>query len=700
MHPAVNGATNTQSLAELLYVRLSDQPDRLALRFLDEGTAAGQRTEWTRGELHARVSGIVEALLSRLQPGDRALLVYPPGLDFVAAFYACLASGVVAVPAYPPDPSRLGPTVERLRHIAADSGATLVLSTAWITALAEELAAQAPALAALPWLATDTLPACPPPPPRAIAPDATAFLQYTSGSTGRPKGVVLRHENILANLSQLASRTGLSPEDSYVGWLPTFHDMGLLGHLLLPLRMGSPTTLMSPVAFMSRPLEWLHAITRFQGTTAAAPDFGYALCARKAKAADIKSLDLRCWHLALNGAERIRVSTIERFVEVFGPAGFRRETFFPAYGLAEATVFVTGAYLHHTAPPLRVDRRALQQRRVEPSADGTATVLQSAGLPDPSLHIRIVDPDTLRAQDEGALGEIWLCGPNVASAYFGGLSPETFTNWLGDDGPYLRTGDLGLLQQGQLYVAGRIKDLIILRGRNHYPEDLERTVEGAHPSVRPGGVAAFAVERDEEERLGVAVEVGLEALDVSMEDLLLRIRQAVVRDHEVAVQELILLTPRSLPKTSSGKIQRSQTRTMFVEQGFEPLARWSEPRRAPLPPLSPTASAEETERWLLSCVADTLSVPTSTLDSSRPFAELGVDSLLATELAGRIEESIGRRLDAVELWNHPSIAALARHLRPATRTQTSKKLVDPLDDLLGDVEALSDADAAALLGRR
>lgn len=684
------------TLAGLIVDRLARDPGELAIRFLDEGTALGARTEWSRGELAARVAGVSGELRRRLQPGERALLVYPPGPDFVVAFYACLLTGIVAVPAYPPDPSRLGPTVERLRHIAADSGACVVLSPAWVAGLAADMGTLAPELAALPWIATDALA---PTDDRAatraadtIGPGTVAFLQYTSGSTGRPKGVVLTHGNVLANLRQLIGRTGLTPDASFVGWLPTFHDMGLVGHLLLPLELGSVTTLLSPVAFLGRPVEWLRAMSHFRGTTAASPDFGYALCARRATPADVAELDLSTWTLALNGAERIRPATLARFSEVFGPAGFRPETFFPAYGLAEATVFVTGAHLS-SAPALRADRRALQAGRVAPAEAGSAdTLLQSAGRPDPSLDVRIVSTDGTPAP-EGAIGEIWLRGPNVSSGYHGGIGADAFAGWLGRDGPFLRTGDLGLVHEGALYVVGRQKDLLIVRGRNVYPEDIERSVEAADPAVRSGGVAAFPLDGEDEERLGLAVEIDPRTPDP--EAVGRKIRAAVARDHEVAVQELALVPPRSLPKTSSGKIMRRQTATMVRDGELPLLHRWSESRRPLLPAPPPGADARALTSWLLDALATALDVSPTALSADRPFAEQGVDSLLGTELAARIERSLGRRVDAVELWNHPTPARLAYHLAGADDAGPLADLADPLADLLGEVEALSDGEAAS-----
>ncbi|WP_233585626.1 non-ribosomal peptide synthetase, partial [Corallococcus sp. CA054B] len=576
----------------------------------------GEETVWSAFDLDVRARRIAAALRERGAQGERVLLLYPPGLDYIAGFFGCLYAGAVAVPAYPPDPMRLERTLPRLRAIIQDARASVVLTTSGILGLSDFVFEQAPDFRALQWMATDELPeggerdwvA-----PEGLGAESLAFLQYTSGSTGTPKGVMLTHGNLLHNLSLIHGAFGARADSVGVIWLPPYHDMGLIGGILEPLYGGFPVTLMSPMSFLKRPLAWLEAVSRFGGTISGGPNFAFDLCVRKSTPEQRRALDLSRWEVAFCGAEPIRPETLERFVEAFGPSGFRREAFYPCYGLAEGTLIVSGG--EKSAPPVSVtlSGAALERHRAEEvgATELGARTLVGCGQTLAEQRIAIVDPETLERRGPGEVGEVWVTGPSVAQGYWGReeATRETFHARIAgeDGGPYLRTGDLGFLRpEGELYVTGRRKDLIILRGRNHYPQDLEATVEGAHPALRPGGGAVVSVEVGGEERAVVVQEIDVRRLGGLREQLAAAdaavgtIRQRLAESHEVQAHAVVLIEPGSLPKTSSGKVQRHACRAAFLAGTLQEVTAWrAQPPggagpspEAPLPASSTPGSGE------------------------------------------------------------------------------------------------------------
>ncbi|MGK3964938.1 amino acid adenylation domain-containing protein [Sorangium sp. So ce118] len=708
------------TLPDLLRSRAEAQGDALAFRFLTTGDVDGGSEEWTYRDLHVRAMGIAASLQAAGRagaggPAERALLLYAPGLDFIAAFMGCVYAGVVAVPTYPPNPAQLDRTLPRLRAIARDAGARFVLSTALIGSMAEALRRQAPELAELRWIATDAIEPGAASAWRApaISGETLAFLQYTSGSTGHPKGVMLSHANVLANERAILAGFEHDAGSSGVGWLPLFHDMGLIGKVLQPIFVGFPCTLMSPLSFLERPMRWLKAISRFRATTSGGPNFAYDLCARKATGEDLAGLDLRSWTVAFNGAEPIRAETLDRFAATFAPCGFRREAFYPCYGLAEATLFVSGGL--RAAPPacVAVDAAALARGvslEVDPAAAGARRLVSSGA---PRARVAIVSPERGERRADGEIGEIWVAGPSVAAGYWGRAeeTARTFGARLpGDDAtPYLRTGDLGFLSGGELFVTGRIKDLIVIRGRNLYPDDIERTVEAAHPRVRPGCSAAFSVEIGGEERLGVAAELDARDGGAPPPDVVEALRSAVAREHDVQPHAVLLLRPRSIPKTSSGKIQRHACAQGFRDGTLEALAvsvaaeapagaerAGAERERAAADParvlrLALRAVPASGRAGLLVEVArEELArlarVDLGSLAPSSKLMALGLDSLASVELQARFEELLGVALPAQLLWQAATVeelaAALARALdapAPEPTAVSSAAAGEPLE---------------------
>ncbi|HEY0738799.1 MAG TPA: amino acid adenylation domain-containing protein [Herpetosiphonaceae bacterium] len=662
------------TLVELARWRAAQQPDQLAYTFLTDGQSATDCLSYAALDRQAR------AIAARLQqldmPGQRAVLLYPPGLSYIAAFFGCLYAGVTAIPAYPPTSARLDRSLpQRLLAIVRDAQPRIALTTSATVELGQALAAQAADLQSLSWLATDSIfpEAAEQWQTPAIDAHTLAFLQYTSGSTSTPKGVMLSHDNLLHNLELIRQAFGHTPGSQGVIWLPPYHDMGLIGGILQPLYAGFPVTLMSPLAFLQQPLRWLEAISRFRGTTSGGPNFAYDLCVRKITTEQRRELDLSSWTVAFNGAEPVRAETLDRFAATFAECGFRREAFYPCYGLAEATLIVAGGRL--AAPPTIANfaSAALEQHQVVAAAENVPPrTLVSSGAALLDQQIAIVDPETLQACPADRVGEIWVSGPSVARGYWG--QPEatrrTFAATIeGQPGRFLRTGDLGLLHAGELFVAGRLKDLLIIRGRNHYPQDIEATVERSHPALHPGATAAFTIERDDEERLVVVGEVERQSRRVPIEEVAAAIRQAVAEQHELQTDTVVLIRPGGVPKTTSGKIQRSATRQTFLSGALDALGSSTLTTTAQAATDEPAAGAlldqpsEQRqpwlERYLRGLVANALRIAPAAVEPEQPLSSLGLDSLMAVELQHTIETELRAIIPMARLLEGVTIDQLA-----------------------------------------
>lgn len=577
----------TADLPTLLHVlrhHAAELSDRHALTFLLDGETKEARFDFAELDLRARA--VAASLAEHVSPGGRALLLFPPGVDYIMAFLGCLYAGVIAVPAYPPDPSplRLKRTLPRLQAIVADAGATAVLTTTGIAKMSRALFGLAPEFAELDWIATDTADL-----ERAgdwLEPDLTAdsiaFLQYTSGSTGAPKGVMLTHGNLLAQAEILRAKYQHTADSVACHWLPPYHDMGLIGAILTPLHNAFPTIVMSPMAFLRKPIRWVQAISRIsEGTvTAGGPNFAFDLCVRKSTPEQRAALDLSNWRVAYTGAEPIRPATLDRFAAAFEVSGFQPKAFFPCYGLAEATLLVTGADPGTGATRETFSAAALERREVAPPTEGDARELVSCGTAGDGLDLRVVDPETGAELSSNKVGELWVRGPVCAKGYWekAELSQATFAAHLpGEggargDGPFMRTGDLAFKRGEEVYIAGRIKDMIIIRGANYYPQDIEEVVEGAHAMVRKGCVAAFSYDAGEEERLGVVTEVDMRT-EPDPQEILDAITKAVVSAYQVAPEAVVLIAAKTIPKTSSGKIQRFASRRGFLDGTLDEVAR-------------------------------------------------------------------------------------------------------------------------------
>jgi acyl-CoA synthetase (AMP-forming)/AMP-acid ligase II len=579
------------TLVELLQCRTIEQPDSKGFRFLVDGET--EEVVLTYRELDRQARTIAAYLQSICSRGDRVLLLYPPSLDYVAAFFGCLYAGTIAVPVYPPRPNR---SFSRLQKIIENADAKAALTLSSTLSSIKRRFTDNPELKQLLWVATDNIPAdCTQQwqEPKLNGEDI-AFLQYTSGSTADPKGVVITHDNLLHNLHLIHGCFGHSSDKRGFIWLPPYHDMGLIGGVLQPLYAGFPVVLMSPLLFLQNPLRWLRGISKYRSTTSGGPNFAYDLCVRKFKPEQVTDLDLSSWEVAFNGAEPINYDTIESFTRIFTPYGFRAEAFYPCYGMAEATLIISGG---KKAAPIKVktlEADALTANLIVPASSDEPSSKEIVGCGNnlPEQKMLIVDPETKIALPNGRVGEVWVAGKSVASGYW--QQPEetekNFSAYLADtgEGKFLRTGDLGFIDDGELYITGRIKDIIIINGRNHYPQDIERSIEQVNSSIRPNCVAAFSLNIAGEEKLVVVAEVDRHYWEmtkqnhntqrngkhpqVSLRDLIQSMRRAVSENHELQLHAILLLKMGSIPKTSSGKIQRHACRNGFLTGTLEAYA--------------------------------------------------------------------------------------------------------------------------------
>lgn len=663
------------TFVELLRWRATHQPDEIAYTFLVDGES--EEVHCTYAQLDAQARAIAAKLQAAGASGGRALLLYPAGLDYIAAFFGCLYADVAAVPAYPPRRNR---SLSRIESIVTDSEACVALTTNQILSNVERRFSQEPTLQGLQWLVTEdlgtdaaddwTMPA--------IDGETLAFLQYTSGSTGAPKGVMVTHSNLLHNEKMVQQAFQMDAETIVMGWLPLYHDMGLIGIVLQPLFNGTRCILMAPVDFLQKPVRWLQAISKYNVNVSGGPNFAYDLCIRKTTPEQRADLDLSSWRLAFNGSEPVRSETLAKFVEVFSECGFRKEAAYPCYGLAEATLFVSGEPATATPTVERLKGSALEQNRVVAANGDLHDVreLVSCGITWLDQKIHIVNPDNFAECNDLEVGEIWLSGPSVTKGYWNRpeQTDEVFNARVNGSGPSLRTGDLGFLKDGHLYVTGRLKDLIIIRGRNHYPHDIEQTVEASHPALRPSCTAAFSIDVDGEERLAIVQEVKRSALrDLNVDEVVAAIRQAVSEVHELQVHTIALIKTATIPKTSSGKIRRRACKMGLLEGSLRVVGSStleadtsdseadtdSDMDREVLASLP----ADQQRGWLAaklqSLVAKAMKLPLTKVDMQAPLSVLGMDSLDVIEFKTDIENRLGLTVPMDEALNDLTILELA-----------------------------------------
>ena len=662
------------NLVDLLRYRALNQANQTAFTYLEDEEGLGSTLTYQQLDAKARTIAVYLQKIST--SGERVLLLYPPGLDYIAAFFGCLYADLIAIPLYSPRNNR---NMFRIQAIMEDSQAQIALTNNKCLINIQTLFNHAPDLKKLQWLATDQidenladrweL--------KSVNSVSIAYLQYTSGSTSTPKGVMISHDNALENSAEIAISWKTGIDSVLVSWLPHFHDFGQMYGVIQPIYNNFPCIFMSPASFIQKPVRWLKAISDYKATHSGAPNFAYDLCADKIKPEQCRNLDLSSWEVAVNGAEPVRKQTLEKFNQAFAPYGFRWSTFHPGYGLAEATLQVSSDRKKNSLTLLTIQAESLAKNLiVEVSEDEPfARTLIGCGSTALNAKIVIVDTESLTESPSGRVGEIWVSGPSIAQGYWERLeeTQRIFGAYLTDNGkgPFLRTGDLGFLKDDELFITGRIKDLIVIRGSNHYPQDIELTVEESHPSLRSGYSAVFAIDENDQEKLVVVCEIERTHLRKLDADGVIRaICEAVSKEHELDVYAVLLLKTGGIPKTSSGKIQRHTCRTQFLNNQLDTVEKWKD------------QSSEEVinkgdfliqnnlssiiklgiQDWLILWIANNKKLDTKKIDSNQSFNYYGLSSLDSMNLHVDLETWLGYSIVPDWLWNTPSIDALASQI--------------------------------------
>ena len=654
------------TLADCLRLHAAWQPHKVAYRFLNNGEIEERTITYSELDLAAR--GVAALLEKHSAMGDRVLLLYPPGLNFIVALCGCFYSGRIAVPAYPPRPNR---GADRLIGIIQDATPTVALTTSEVKTNAlhrfvKDKAFQKIAVVTTDAASSDGSQEWHPP---ALDPGVLAVLQYTSGSTSIPKGVQVTHANLMHNEELIRKAFGQTQHDRVVGWLPVYHDMGLMGNVLQPLYCGAESILMPPTSFLQSPVRWLAAISRYRATTSGGPNFAYEFCCNRITAEQKANLDLSSWRVAFSGAEPVRAQSLKRFANEFHDCGFRFNAFVPCYGLAESTLFVSGTTTS-TGPVIQaVQTDALERNQVVTASSEApdCRLLVGCGEMGAGHEVCIVDPERLTRCEAGAVGEIWVAGSSVANGYWnrGQETTDTFEARLADtgQGPYLRTGDLGFVLNENLFITGRSKDLIIIRGRNHYPHDLEATAEKAHPALRACIGAAFSVDMEGEERLVLVHEMNPRT-QAETGAVIAAVRQAIAEEHELQVYAVVLVRSGEIPRTTSGKIQRFLCRKAFLAGDLEILG---EGRTTFTPSYAKTrgddgVQVDDWQTWLILQLARRLRISPEIIEADQSPSRYGLDSLAAVEIAHEVEKKAGIVLPFADLISGLSIAELAAAL--------------------------------------
>jgi natural product biosynthesis luciferase-like monooxygenase protein len=654
-----------QTIIDLLRSRAESDAERVVYGFFD--SESGVRETLTFGELHRKAVAVAAKLQSESAAGERALVIFSSGLECIVAFWGCLYSGIIAVPV---PPFRLKGRDPRIRSIAEDAGVTLILGTdnrqlsSFVREFDKRLRVVEPEQVQVEPGESWT--------PPALTRDSIALLQYTSGSTGVPKGVVVSHGNLLGNAACMQEAFGLTAEERSVLWLPLFHDMGLMGGVIQSVYSGYRTVFLAPSTFIHRPLHWLELVTSEKATISGGPNFGYDLCARLVSESERLNLDLSAWRIAFNGSETVRCETLQRFEAAFRQYGFRPDAFRPCYGLAEATLLVS-AVRSKVPPVLTINTKALEQGEIETAGgeEGGVKKLVSVGQTSLGQSIAIVEPETGALCVGNRIGEVWVSGPGVAQGYWNRNDETTgvFHAHIqgGNADTYLRTGDLGTVQNGELYITGRLKDLIIIRGRNYYPNDIESTCETGHSALRPGHSAAFSVEVNGEERLVVVQEVTRAGLKADHSEAIRRIRLNIFAEHELNPHAVVLIRTGTLPKTTSGKIQRRECREAYLSGRLNVVAA-NELKEVDL---SPGEALENLAAKFTRLLANLVGCSETELDEQRTPVALGLDSVKALEVKMAVEQLAGREIPVSRLLGDLPLAELRKWVEEAANPRVS-----------------------------
>ncbi|MCW8802821.1 MAG: AMP-binding protein [Ignavibacteriaceae bacterium] len=711
-HPTENNM-RFANLVDVASYWAAELDHKTAYTFLSDG--ANQERYLTYRELDKSARAIAAFLQDAGLFGERALLFYPPGLEFICAFFGCLYAGVVAVPTYPPVNRQVMSLVE---PIVKDAGPKAILTTSDIASklktvlsiqtigekslfrfigkgiekffpIFKQLGGENSRVIATDRIDTDLDQMWQSP---NLKSDSLAFLQYTSGSTSQPKGVMVSHGNILHNQNLIQEYFRQPHGVVFVSWLPQYHDMGLIGNVLQPFYMGGYSVVFSPFEFLKKPLNWLTAISKYKAHTSGAPNFAYELCVRKVSTEDKKILDLSSWQVAYNGAEPIRHSTLENFADYFAECGLEKSALFPCYGLAEGTLIVAGGKLQEDPVYLFCDKERLKEDRIQiiDSEDPAATVLVGSGTAFDRQNVRVVDPEECIQLGDNEIGEIWVSGPSIALGYWNNLdsTQQTFQARIrnSDEDPFMRTGDLGFLRDGNLFITGRIKDLIIIHGQNYIPSDIEYTVENSHANLRKGCSAAVSLESDGEEKLAVVCEIRKKVKKVEFQDIVAGILHDISEGHGLMASRIVLIKTRTIPKTTSGKIRRKMCKMSLLNNKLEIVYQWEDKKSeyAADKPVSPenkggvealkggSCTKEEVYGWLLEKINKT-SADAITVDNlkEKSLADTGLGSLEQVELVTDFEQNFNCMVDIDELIQITSLSEFYLYLYHAAYKSSS-----------------------------
>jgi FkbH-like protein len=669
------------NMVGLLRERARLEPERQAYAFLADGERVQDRLSYA--ELDRKARAVAAMLQDKGAIGRRVILAFPSGLDFIVAFFGCLYAGAIAVPTYPPGHrSRL----ERLAKIIDDAGAEVALTKNAILTKCRSVMKKdwhQP----IQWIAIDEAeegkandwmePS--------IRGEHLALLQYTSGSTASPRGVMVSHANLWKNEAMIQQAFELTPKSVILSWLPPYHDMGLIGAILQPVYVGATSMLMSPTSFLQSPIRWLRAISENRVSVSGGPNFAFDLCLRKITPDECVGLDLSCWRTAFNGSEPVQVETMQRFNEAFAPSGFAPEAFYPCYGLAEATLIVSGGKPGHRPRTQRVQAAALETNRVVAVQveNERSLELTSCGRALGGQSVAVVKPESLAPAMPGEVGEIWISGPCVTRGYWkrSEETEQTFSATLNEDQRrYLRTGDLGFILDGELFISGRLKELMIFRGRNHYPQDIERTIQNCHPELAHRSGAAFQIRQDGTENLVVMQEIGPECAH-QLQQIAHLIRAAIAERHELSLFRLELVRPGTILKTTSGKIRRTDCRQTLLDGKVESVGTWVWDPNDPqtlghfddFQTLIPGSTDQEyVRRRLRFHLSSIVHVPAEELNPEVRVIQFGLDSLGAAQFVDRVEEEFRRKISASETLAEESIASLAQKIISQTQEEWSE----------------------------
>lgn len=683
---AINISNEFTNLNDILQFRAINQSDQLAYTFLrNDGS---EKETFTYAELDSKAQLIAAKLQSLNATGERALLLYPPGLDFIAALFGCLYAGVIAIPGYPP---KLRKPVPHLESMALDSGAIIALTdNSVLTDLSVRLS-KSPSLKNLQWISSEEIVQDISERYKRVSTDRNtlAILQYTSGSTSAPKGVMVSHGNILHNSAFINSMRKNAADTRGGSWLPHYHDMGLIEGIIQPMYCGYPHYFMSPFSFIQKPVRWLIMLSKYKITNNSAPNFAYDLCTQSITAEQAKGLDLSHWRATMNGAEPIRKQTLERFSRAFQAFGFQADAFYPSYGLAEATLVVSGKKTSESIYYC-VNAKALKQHKVvlhqEGSSDKSIELVASGGIDEHYTQVKIVNPETLTLCPADQVGEIWIAGKSITQGYWNNpdKTKEIFSAYITNTntGPFLRTGDLGFIKNKLLFITGRIKDVIIVRGLNHYPQDIELSVEQCHPDIKEAACAAFTLEIDNKEQLVLVLEVKRTALkNINSNQVITAIRQSVAENHDLSTYAIALIRPGHITKTTSGKIQRSTCRKQFLNGSLSLVAQWKKSATFDQPKnqnnIPERITANSLCQWLVQTIGKTVNLTEQNMaeegiDYQSSFSQFGLDSAAISVISGQLEALLGCQISPTILYNYPSVQRLADYLvGPKTIDKTS-----------------------------